>query len=131
MQPDDGCDLAQSQLLAVVEAKDRALDLRYAVDSRRQDALQFRPFQKHGRKTAGAVREVVQHVLPGRTRGVLEAGHVQSTDFHQPFVVTLWCSCSAWAIAASIRFALRRFCRGAQSSPRRLSRMAPRILYSA
>ena len=39
--------------------------------------------------------------------------------------------CSAAAIAASICFACRRFCRGAQSSPRRLSRIAPRILYSA
>ena len=34
-------------------------------------------------------------------------------------------------MAASICLAFRRFCRGAQSRPRRLSRMAPRILYSA
>jgi len=150
MQVHDGGDLAQRELLVVVERQHvwRSTSGIFEIAEASSFSSSARSRRFEGQSCSESETKLKQVPPFFLAACIFEAADVNASDLHQPlgdissrvrsspgghfvFVGARCRRCSAALMAASIRLAFLRFCRGAQSSSRRLSRIAPRILYSA
>src|SRR6266849_765648 len=109
--------LLQCKFLQIVQADHRAVDLRHLLDGLGQQLLEFGALEQARWPLVFSVTDVIQQV----SRFVASASGSPSSCAISSSVAS---RCSFWLAsptAAWICLALLRFCRGAQSRPRRLS----------